>query len=47
MTFSPTVGLGLGFSRLNLDYGMSSFSGINSDLGNTHRISLRIKLNPI
>lgn len=46
MTFSPTAGAGIGFSRLNLDYGLGSFSGISSDLGFTHRVSLRIKLNP-
>lgn len=40
-TVSPTLGMGLSFSSFNLDYGFTSFSGVTSDLGFTHRISLR------
>src|SRR5690606_21330819 len=45
-TMSPTFGLGLGFSKIELDYGMGSLMGMSSDLGQTHRISLKLKLNP-
>lgn len=38
---SPTLGMGLKISRFVLDYGFASFSGASSDLGFTHRISLR------
>jgi hypothetical protein len=38
---SPTLGMGLKVSRFVLDYGFASFSGSTSDLGFTHRISLR------
>ena len=38
---SPTVGMGLQLSSFVLDYGFASFAGIASDLGFTHRISLR------
>lgn len=47
VTLSPTAGAGVGFSRLFLDYGFGSFAGMNADLGFTHRISLRITLNPL
>lgn len=40
-TVSPTLGMGLKVSRFVLDYGFASFSGASSDLGFTHRISLR------
>lgn len=40
-TVSPTLGMGLSISRFILDYGFASFSGASSDLGFTHRISLR------
>lgn len=45
-TVSPTFGLGLAFSKIELDYGMGSLMGMASELGQTHRISLKIKLNP-
>lgn len=45
-TVSPTFGLGLQFSKIDLDYGMGSLMGTSADLGYTHRISLKIKLNP-
>ncbi len=38
---SPTLGLGLKLHRFNLDYGFASFAGATSNLGYTHRISLR------
>lgn len=43
-TVSPTLGMGLKLSSFVLDYGFSSFAGVNSDLGFTHRISLRFDL---
>jgi len=44
---SPTLGLGLKLSSFVLDYGFTSFAGASSDLGFTHRISLRFDLNDI
>ncbi|MBO6584907.1 MAG: PorV/PorQ family protein [Gracilimonas sp.] len=41
---SPTLGLGLKLSSFVLDYGFSSFAGASSDLGFTHRISLRFDI---
>lgn len=38
---SPTLGMGLKLSSFVLDYGFTSFAGAASDLGFTHRISLR------
>jgi hypothetical protein len=38
---SPTLGMGLKISGFVLDYGFASFAGASSDLGFTHRISLR------
>ncbi|MFN1835689.1 PorV/PorQ family protein [Balneola sp. MJW-20] len=43
-TVSPTLGLGLHLSRFKLDYGFASFAGTSSDLGFTHRISLRFDI---
>lgn len=40
-TVSPTLGMGLKVFHFVLDYGFASFSGASSDLGFTHRISLR------
>lgn len=40
-TVSPTLGMGLNISSFVLDYGFASFAGASSDLGFTHRISLR------
>jgi len=40
-TVSPTLGMGLTLSSFILDYGFASFAGASSDLGFTHRISLR------
>lgn len=41
---SPTLGMGLKLSSFVLDYGFASFAGASSDLGFTHRISLRFDL---
>lgn len=38
---SPTLGMGLNIASFILDYGFASFAGAASDLGFTHRISLR------
>ncbi|MDR9414768.1 MAG: PorV/PorQ family protein [Gracilimonas sp.] len=43
-TVSPTLGLGLKVSSFILDYGFASFAGASSDLGFTHRISLRFDI---
>ena len=40
---SPTLGLGLQFLKVSLDYGFASFSGASSNLGYTHRVSLKYK----
>lgn len=39
---SPTLGAGLQIGTIMLDYGFGSFAGMSSDLGFTHRISLKI-----
>lgn len=39
---SPTLGAGLQIGTIMLDYGFGSFSGMSSDLGFTHRISLKV-----
>jgi hypothetical protein len=44
-TVSPTLGLGLRIASVYLDYGFASFTGSTSNLGYTHRISLRFVLN--
>ncbi len=41
---SPTLGAGLRLGAFDFDYGFSSFAGVSSDLGFTHRISLRFSL---
>lgn len=43
-TVSPTLGMGLKLSIFTLDYGFTSFAGTTSDLGYTHRISLKFDL---
>ncbi|MGN8225386.1 PorV/PorQ family protein [Gracilimonas sp. BCB1] len=43
-SISPTLGLGLKLSSFVLDYGFTSFAGASSDLGFTHRISLRFDM---
>ena len=41
-TMTPTLGAGINFKSVNVDYGISSFSGVSSTLGTTHRISLMV-----
>ncbi|MTI88555.1 MAG: PorV/PorQ family protein [Balneolaceae bacterium] len=41
---SPTLGMGLKLSSFVLDYGFASFAGASSNLGFTHRISLRFDI---
>ncbi len=41
---SPTLGTGLKIGSFMVDYGFTSFAGIASDLGFTHRISLQLTL---
>lgn len=41
---SPTLGTGLKIGAFMVDYGFTSFAGIASDLGFTHRISLQLNL---
>jgi len=38
---SPTLGAGIRLGAFDLDYGFSSFAGVSSDLGFTHRISMK------
>ncbi len=44
---SPTLGAGLKIGAFNLDYGFTSFAGVSSDLGFTHRVSLKFAFNRI
>jgi len=41
---APTLGTGLKIGAFMVDYGFSSFAGIASDMGFTHRISLQLTL---
>ncbi len=41
---TPTVGAGLNMGSLALDYGFGDFGGLQSDLGYSHRVSLRYTL---
>jgi hypothetical protein len=41
---SPTLGAGLEFEGVHIDYGFASFSGVTSTLGYTHRISVMVIL---
>jgi len=41
---TPTVGAGLNMGALSLDYGFGDFGGLQSDLGYSHRVSLRYSL---
>ncbi|MGM0587490.1 MAG: PorV/PorQ family protein [Bacteroidota bacterium] len=43
-SLSPTMGAGLQFEGVHIDYGFASFSGVTADLGYTHRISLLVLL---
>lgn len=41
-TMTPTLGAGINFKSVTVDYGITSFSGVSSTLGTTHRISLMV-----
>ena len=41
---TPSVGTGLNLRQVSLDYGFGDFAGVVSDLGYSHRISLRLTL---
>ena len=41
---SPTLGLGFRVASFYIDYGFASFAGTSSNLGYTHRISLKFSL---
>jgi hypothetical protein len=41
---TPTVGAGLNMGALSLDYGFGDFGGLQSELGLSHRVSLRYTL---
>jgi hypothetical protein len=43
-TTSATMGAGISFRGITIDYGLASVTGISSDLGFTHRISLKFAL---
>lgn len=43
-TVSPTLGLGFRVASFYIDYGFASFAGTSSNLGYTHRISLKFNL---
>lgn len=42
---SPTIGAGLDFNHLSLDYSFDNFQGVSSMFGNTHRISIVYRFN--
>ncbi|MDX1439252.1 MAG: PorV/PorQ family protein [Rubricoccaceae bacterium] len=42
--FTPTVGAGLNISQVSVDYGFGDFGGLQSDLGYSHRISVKLSL---
>lgn len=44
LSISPTLGLGFRVAALYIDYGFASFAGTSSNLGYTHRISLKFDL---
>ena len=41
---TPTVGVGLNAGRFGVDYGFGDFTGVQGDLGVSHRVSLRYRL---
>lgn len=41
---TPSVGVGLNIGRFDVDYGFGDFSGVQNDLGVSHRVSLRYRL---
>lgn len=42
--FTPTVGAGLNISQVSVDYGFGDFGGLQSDLGYSHRVSVKLSL---
>ncbi len=44
-TVTPTVGAGLMLPQLAVDYGFGDFGGLASELGYSHRVSLKLTLN--
>jgi hypothetical protein len=42
--FTPAVGAGLNVGRVALDYGFGDFGGLQSELGYSHRVSLKVTL---
>lgn len=44
LSISPTLGLGFRVAAFYIDYGFASFAGTSSNLGYTHRISLKFNL---
>jgi hypothetical protein len=43
-SMTPTVGAGLKLNQVNVNYGFGDFAGLSSDLGYSHRISVRLTL---
>lgn len=43
---SPTVGAGFRFRAIDIDYGFGSFGGMSAELGYTHRLSMRVVIDP-
>lgn len=41
---TPTVGAGLNISQVSVDYGFGDFGGLQSELGYSHRISVKLRL---
>lgn len=44
IAFRPSVGMGFKVRQLNFDYAFGDFTGITSELGNSHILSLRLSL---
>jgi len=41
---TPTIGAGLNISQVSVDYGFGDFGGLQSELGYSHRISVKLTL---
>jgi len=46
LNLTPSVGTGLQIKQFNVDYGFGDFAGLASELGYSHRISLRMTFEP-
>jgi hypothetical protein len=44
MSVTPSVGTGLQLKQLSFDYGFGDFAGLASELGFSHRVSIRLVL---